>query len=62
VSLKLELFCPTALEEALIDSIAKGKRPVPIIAVHLYGVPYNVVGADQKNSSEKYGILKLFRR
>jgi dTDP-4-amino-4,6-dideoxygalactose transaminase len=35
-------LCPLALEEAIIDSIAKGKKPKAIIAVHLYGIPYKV--------------------
>lgn len=35
-------ICPIALEAAIVDRIAKGKKPKAIIAVHLYGVPYNV--------------------
>lgn len=35
-------LCPIALEEAIVDRIAKGKKPKAIIAVHLYGVPYKV--------------------
>jgi len=35
-------ICPVALEAAIIDRIAKGKKPKVIIAVHLYGVPYQV--------------------
>ena len=30
-------LCPKALETAIIDRIAKGKKPKAIIAVHLYG-------------------------
>ena len=30
---------PAALEEAIIDRIAKGKKPKAIIVVHLYGMP-----------------------
>lgn len=33
-------LCPVALEEAIIDRISKGKKPKAIIAVHLYGMPY----------------------
>ena len=33
-------MCPIALEEAIIDRIAKGKKPKAIIAVHLYGMPF----------------------
>jgi dTDP-4-amino-4,6-dideoxygalactose transaminase len=35
-------ICPIALQEAIQDRIAKGKKPKAIIAVHLYGVPYKV--------------------
>jgi dTDP-4-amino-4,6-dideoxygalactose transaminase len=35
-------LCPKALEAAIIDNIAKGKKPKAIIAVHLYGVPYKI--------------------
>jgi dTDP-4-amino-4,6-dideoxygalactose transaminase len=32
-------MCPKALEEAVEDRIAKGKKPKAIIVVHLYGMP-----------------------
>ena len=35
-------ICPDALETAIKDRIAKGKKPKAIIAVHLYGMPYKV--------------------
>lgn len=35
-------LCPVALEEAIKDRIAKGKKPKAIIAVHLYGMPFKV--------------------
>jgi dTDP-4-amino-4,6-dideoxygalactose transaminase len=35
-------LCPKALEEAIIDRIASGIKPKAIIAVHLYGVPYQI--------------------
>jgi dTDP-4-amino-4,6-dideoxygalactose transaminase len=35
-------LCPVALEEAILDRIQKGKQPKAIIAVHLYGVPYQI--------------------
>lgn len=35
-------ICPVALEEAIQDRIAKGKKPKAIIAVHLYGMPFMV--------------------
>ena len=33
---------PDYLEKAIEDRIAKGKKPKAIIAVHLYGMPFNV--------------------
>jgi dTDP-4-amino-4,6-dideoxygalactose transaminase len=35
-------ICPVALEEAIVDRIQKGNKPKAIIAVHLYGVPYQI--------------------
>jgi dTDP-4-amino-4,6-dideoxygalactose transaminase len=35
-------LCPVALEEAIVDRIKKGIIPKAIIAVHLYGVPYQI--------------------
>jgi dTDP-4-amino-4,6-dideoxygalactose transaminase len=35
-------LCPIALEEAIIDRIAKGKKPKAIIGVHLYGMPFKI--------------------
>jgi dTDP-4-amino-4,6-dideoxygalactose transaminase len=35
-------ICPLALEEAIVDGIKKGKKPKAIIAVHLYGLPYQI--------------------
>jgi dTDP-4-amino-4,6-dideoxygalactose transaminase len=32
-------MCPVALEDAIADRIAKGKKPKAIIVVHLYGMP-----------------------
>ncbi|MDP2058401.1 MAG: aminotransferase class I/II-fold pyridoxal phosphate-dependent enzyme [Flavobacteriaceae bacterium] len=32
-------LCPDALEEAIKNRIAKGKKPKAIVAVHLYGMP-----------------------
>lgn len=50
-------ICPDALEEAIKDRIAKGNKPKAIIAVHLYGVPYQVEKI--KAISDKYGIPVL---
>ncbi|SFW16782.1 DegT/DnrJ/EryC1/StrS family aminotransferase [Cellulophaga fucicola] len=33
---------PKLLREAIVDRIAKDKKPKAIVAVHLYGMPYNV--------------------
>ena len=35
-------MCPVALEAAIKDRMAKGKKPKAIIAVHLYGMPFQV--------------------
>lgn len=35
-------ICPIALEDAIKDRIQKGKKPKAIIAVHLYGIPYQI--------------------
>ena len=35
-------ICPQALEQAVQDRIAKGKKPKAIIGVHLYGMPFKV--------------------
>lgn len=35
-------ICPIHLEEAIKDRIANGNKPKAIIAVHLYGMPYQV--------------------
>ena len=50
-------LCPLALEEAIKDSMAKGKRPKAIIAVHSYGVPYKV--DEVKAIAKKYKIPVL---
>jgi len=50
-------MCPKALETAIQDRIAKGKKPKAIIAVHLYGMPYQV---DEINAiATMYGIPVL---
>ncbi|AXG73142.1 aminotransferase class I/II-fold pyridoxal phosphate-dependent enzyme [Flavobacterium arcticum] len=47
-------ICPDALEDAIKDRIAKGKKPKAIIAVHLYGMPFK---ADEiLKISQKYEI------
>ena len=45
---------PIALEEAIVDRIAKGRKPKAIIAVHLYGVPYKI--DEVRTIANKYEI------
>ncbi len=47
-------MCPVALAQAIQDRIAKGKKPKAIIAVHLYGVPYQVEAI--RAVADSYGI------
>ncbi len=47
-------ICPVHLEEAIKDRIAKGKKPKAIVAVHLYGMPYNADAIGEV--SKKYDI------
>lgn len=50
-------LCPLALEDAIIDRIKKGKKPKAIIAVHLYGVPYQIEAI--RAVADKYSITIL---
>lgn len=47
-------LCPIALEEAIVDRIKKGVTPKAIIAVHLYGVPYQIEAV--RAVANKYSI------
>lgn len=47
-------LCPVALEAAIKDSLAQGKTPKAIIAVHLYGVPYQIEAI--RIVADRYGI------
>lgn len=47
-------ICPNALEDAIKDRIAKGKKPKAIIMVHLYGMPAEVEAI--KTISKHYEI------
>lgn len=47
-------MCPNALEEAIKDRLAKGIKPKAIVAVHLYGMPFQVEALQAL--SEKYEI------
>lgn len=50
-------LCPEALEDAIKDRIAKGKKPKAIIAVHLYGMPFKAEAI--RAVAEKYEIPVL---
>lgn len=45
---------PELLEQAIIDGIARGKKPKAVVAVHLYGMPYKVDALDE--ISKKYNV------
>lgn len=47
-------MCPNALEDALKDRIAKGKKPKAIIAVHLYGMPFKAT--ELRAIADKYEV------
>jgi dTDP-4-amino-4,6-dideoxygalactose transaminase len=47
-------LCPIALGEAIVDIIAKGRKPKAIIAVHLYGNPYKI--DEIREVADKYSI------
>ena len=47
-------ICPNALETAIKERIKKGKKPKAIIAVHLYGMPFQVDAI--MKIAEKYDI------
>ncbi|WP_396161704.1 DegT/DnrJ/EryC1/StrS family aminotransferase [Flavobacterium sp.] len=47
-------LCPVALEQAILDRISKGKKAKAIIAVHLYGVPYQIEAV--RAVADKYSI------
>ena len=51
-------LCPVILEEAIVDRIAKGKKPKAIIAVHLYGMPYKVFEVRAVATKYKIPILE----
>ncbi|MDH7446553.1 DegT/DnrJ/EryC1/StrS family aminotransferase [Aquimarina sp. 2201CG14-23] len=51
-------ICPEQLEIAIKDRISKGKKPKAIIAVHLYGMPYNVDAVHEIASEYKIPVLE----
>ncbi|MEE4001058.1 aminotransferase class I/II-fold pyridoxal phosphate-dependent enzyme [Tenacibaculum sp. FZY0031] len=50
-------MCPSALEEAIEDRIANGKKPKAMIVVHLYGMPAKV--GEIVALSKKYDIALI---
>ncbi|MBQ4819542.1 aminotransferase class I/II-fold pyridoxal phosphate-dependent enzyme [Aquimarina sp. MMG016] len=51
-------ICPEQLEIAIKDRIAKGNKPKAIIAVHLYGMPYDVEAVHKVASEYKIPVLE----
>lgn len=47
-------LCPVALESAIINGIARGKKPKAIVMVHLYGMPCKV--DEIRTIANKYDI------
>ena len=50
-------ICPVALEEAIIGRISRDRKPKAIIAVHLYGMPYQIEAI--RAVADKYEIPVL---
>lgn len=50
-------MCPNALEEAVKDRIAKGKKPKAIIPVHLYGMPADMEAINEV--ADRYEIAVI---
>ncbi len=51
-------MCPVLLETAIIDRIRIGKKPKAIIAVHLYGMPYDVKKIGELGEKYKIPIIE----
>lgn len=51
-------ICPEQLEIAILDRIKKGKKPKAIIAVHLYGMPYNVTKLQELSQKHNIPIIE----
>lgn len=51
-------LCPILLEQAIEDQIAKGQKPKAIIAVHLYGMPYQVEAIQKISVQYEIPILE----
>jgi len=51
-------LCPEQLEIAIKDRISKGKKPKAIIAVQLYGMPYNIEKITAIGNAYKIPIIE----
>lgn len=51
-------ICPNALEDAILHYLKKGKKPKAIIAVHLYGMPYQVDAIQEISSKYEIPIIE----
>ena len=51
-------MCPIALEAAIQDRIANGKKPKAIIGVHLYGMPFQIEAIQAVASKYEIPILE----
>lgn len=51
-------LCPVLLEQAVQDLIAKGQKPKAIIAVHLYGMPYQIEALQRISHQYEIPILE----
>ena len=51
-------MCPDQLEIAIIDRLKNGKKPKAIIAVHLYGMPYNVTKIHELGQKYEIPIIE----
>ena len=56
--LKTWNMCPVQLEMAIKDRISKGKKTKSIIAVHLYGMPYNVEAIKKISSTYNIPVIE----
>jgi len=51
-------MCPKQLEIAILHRIKNGKKPKAIIAVHLYGMPYNVTKIQELGKKYEIPIIE----
>ncbi len=51
-------ICPRQLEIAIKDKIAKGKKPKAIVAVHLYGMPYQIEAIHEIASAYRIPVIE----